>query len=237
MSDFPGSFDGVAANTVFCAWTGSNAMSDQRIAALWSILNNLRCPVAFLNPYTLRHWELPAAPFHPAFDLLSATHRADYLRCYLMHHFGGGYTDLKASSTSWWPFFARLRASPALALGYTEVGPSGVAPVPGPMGDVLRANHAALLGVCAFIFRRQTPLTSAWYQETVRRLDAKWEALQRHPARHPQDQWGARFDDGSVSEYPFAWTELLGDIFHPLMYEYRDQLLHDDIAPQFHGYR
>jgi len=231
------SFDGLANHTVFCLWTGANALSDRRISALWSIVNNLACPIAFLSPYSLRRWELAQAPFHPAFELLSPTHRADYLRSYLMHHYGGGYTDLKMSSKSWWSSFERLRASSALALGYTEVGPGGVAPVAGPEGDLLRANYDSLIGCGAFIFRRRTALTEAWYGNTVRALDAKLDALRRHPARHPQDRLGAQFDDGSVSEYPFAWTELLGNILHPLIYEYRAQVLHDDIAPQMHDYR
>jgi hypothetical protein len=124
-----------------------------------------------------------------------------------------------------------------MALGYSEVGPGGVAPVPGPKGDELRANYASLIGLCAFIFRRNSPLTTAWYEATVGLLDQKLATLRRHPARHPQDQLAARFEDGSISEYPLRWTELLGDIFHPLVYQYREQILHDVIAPQFHSYR
>lgn len=40
-------------------------------------------------------------PLHEAFSYLSLTHKADYLRCYFMHYFGGGYTDIKAHFKSW----------------------------------------------------------------------------------------------------------------------------------------
>jgi hypothetical protein len=237
MDDFRSNFDGLASNTVFCCWTGATPMSSDRVVALWSVFNNVRCPTAFLNANALRDWELPESPFHPAFDYLSETHKADYLRCYLMHHFGGGYTDLKPTGKAWPEFFDRLRRSDALGLGYTEIGPHGVAPIQGPFGDKLRANHAKLIGLCAFIFRRRSPLTAAWYERTQRLLSEKLDALREHPARHPQDQFGVKFQDGSLSRYPIRWTELLGDIFHPVIYEFRDKILHDDIAPQFHSYR
>lgn len=237
MNDFLRSFDGVASNTVFCVWSGANEMSVPRIQALWSIFNNIHCPVVFLNFASLRKWELPEAPFHPAFEFLSETHKSDYLRCYLMHHYGGGYTDLKPTTTSWERSFDRLRTSEHLALGYTEVGPHGVAPVAGALGDELRENFSRLIGLCAFIFKKRTKLTEAWYQRTAALLDLKYEDLQKHPARHPQDQLGACFEDGSTSVYPIQWTEMLGDIFHPVIYEFHQDVLHDQIEPQFYNYR
>ncbi|HEX4598326.1 MAG TPA: hypothetical protein VH278_11105 [Burkholderiaceae bacterium] len=212
-------------------------MSTNRLYSLLTILANTRCPTVFLNGDSCRKWELDEAPFHPAFELLSATHKADYLRAYLMYHHGGGYTDLKSTSKNWDPHFQSLNASDKWCLGYTEIGPHGVAPVAGALGDTLRSNYRDLIGCCAFIFKRKTPLARDWLARVDHVLSEKLELLQRNPAKHPQDRLGARFDDGRISEYPFAWTELLGDIFHPLIFEYRDFVLHADIAPSFQDYR
>ncbi len=229
--------DCLSAHTVFCMWTGTNPMSTDRIQALFSIFNHVHCPVAYLNSASYRTWQLDDAPFHPAFEYLSETHKSDYLRVYLMHHHGGGYTDIKHTQRSWRPHFEALIRSDKWCLGYTEIGPKGVAPVGGALQDELAAHHDQLIGLCAFIFRKQTPLTQAWMDQTHALLDAKHDSLRQHPARHPQDRQGASFSDGSVSPYPLQWTELLGNIFHPLIYRFRDQVLHADIAPSFSQYR
>jgi hypothetical protein len=46
-----------------------------------------------------------------------------------------------------------------------------------------------------------------------------------------------RLDGASPSPYPFAWTEILGNIFHPLVYEWNERIMHASIAPSFVGYR
>lgn len=229
-------FDGLKSRTVFCVWSGDNPMSTQRIQALWSIYNNVGCPVALITPRTLSDWTLPSAPIHPAYAFLSETHKADYLRCYLMHHYGGGYTDIKHSSASWHPFFETLQRSEALALGYTEI-PEGMPHLEGELGQQIQRNYFKVIGLCAFIFRRKTAITTAWYQQLIELLDRRLDQLCTWPAQHPQDQFGVQLPSGQFSSYPFRWAELLGEIFHPLIYEHRNRLLHAPIAPVFYGYR
>ena len=38
---------------------------------------------------------LPEHPLHPAYEYLSETHKADYMRTYCMNFYGGGYADIK----------------------------------------------------------------------------------------------------------------------------------------------
>lgn len=225
------------SRTVFCVWSGVNAMSTNRIQALFSIFNHTACPVAYLNHVTMPGWVKDDYPLHPAFPLLSETHKADYLRVYLMHHYGGGYTDVKLTHKSWRPFFDAFMASKKLCAGYTEISPRGVAAVGGDLENVLRENYQSLIGLCAFIFRPQTELTQQWMNRTDALLDEKHAALRAHPARFPQDQYGLPFSDGSRSEYPLRWTELLGNIFHPLIYEFRNDVLHLPMQPEFQNYR
>jgi hypothetical protein len=236
-ADFLENFDGLTNNIIFCMWTGKNEMSRQRTLALWSVIINSRCPIAFISSTSIRDWELPKAPFHRAFEFLSETHKSDYLRCYLMHHYGGGYTDIKVTHKNWGSYFSMLRQCNAFGLGYTEIGPNGVAPVPGALGDKLRENYDQLIGLCAFIFRRDTEFTREWYRRTCKFLDEKYDQLKMHPAQHPQDESGLILPDGTRSRYPVGWSEMLGCIFHPIAYECREKILHQDISPQFFGYR
>jgi hypothetical protein len=236
MQEFLETFDGLASNTIFCFWTGSNVMSPQRINALWTIFNHTHCPVAFINHDSYKNWQVKGSAFHPAFPYLSETHKSDYLRCYFMHHFGGGYTDIKLTHKSWPPLFKLLRDSSALVLGYQEV-PNGVPHVTGPLGDEIRLHHKEIIGMGAFIFRKKSPLTSKWFELTHSVLDKKLEELKLNPAKHPQDQYGVLFDNKYPSPYPLRWAELLGEVFHPLIYQYKKELIQADIAPIFHSYR
>jgi hypothetical protein len=232
-----GAFDGLRGNVVFCSWTGANAMSPQRSECLLSIYSEVGCPVLFLTPRNIPLWQVPEQPFHPAYEFLSATQKADYLRCYLMHHFGGGHTDIKRTRRPWNEHFAALRRTPrCFGAGYTEIGPHGVAPVGGALEAEMRANHQSLIGNCAFIFRRKSEFTYEWFGRTTRMLDEHLPLLREHPAQHPQDHAGVTLPDCSLSAYPLAWTAFC-NIFHTLAYELHDHLLHLDLAPDFAGYR
>lgn len=157
-------FDGVEERTMFCIWVGGNAMTPGRKRAYEKLISNVGCRVVLITDDTLVDWEVPEAPIHRCYKDLSATHKADYLRCYLMHHYGGGYSDIKAARNSWLPYFDTLVHHPEkLAMGYREVGPHAVADVPdASQHRKLRNNYEKLIGCCAFIFRRQSELTKKW---------------------------------------------------------------------------
>lgn len=222
---------------VFSAWMGPGEMSANRETALLTLLRNTGCAHAHITRETLPSWIHPQFPFHPAFTYLSAVHQCDYLRCYLQHVYGGGYADIKHTTKNWRPFFEMLDASPAYGIGYTEVGPHGVARVGGLLEQEMQANYQKIVGVCAMIFRPRSQFTTEWYLRLSQLLEARMPVLVDNPARHPQDRLGAQFTDGSVSQYPFAWTEVGGDIFHPLAYEHTVHILHADMAPSFENYR
>jgi hypothetical protein len=229
-------FDGLKSRTIFCLWTGDEVMSPNRIQALWTIYNSTACPIAMINRNAVDAWVKPEHPLHPAYPYLSSVHKSDYLRCYLMHHYGGGYTDIKITSKQWWAFFEALEASDKHALGYTELA-HGIPHVKGELGDLLRESHAELIGLCAFIFKRQSPLTTEWLRQSEALLDTKLELLKQHPAIHPLDQTGVLLPDGTPSPYPLRWAELLGEIFHPLIYQFRSEIMQAPIEPYFGQYR
>lgn len=229
--------NGVNSRIVFCLWTGSELMSQNRLQALWSIFKNTGRPVALVTQNTLGEWVLPHAPLHPAYKYLSSTHKSDYLRCYLMHHYGGGYSDIKYTEAHWESYFVQLEQSQeSLALGYTELV-DGMPHLTGPQGDMIRKAHQEIIGLCAFIFKPNTDLTSTWYRRLHELLDQKLELLEAHPGKFALDQKGLILPDGQASLYPLRWAEILGEILHPLFYENRNKLIKAPIAPKFHSYR
>lgn len=130
-----------------------------------------------------------------------------------MHHYGGGYTDIKLTTAQWEPFFSQLESSPKLALGYTELA-HGIPHLQGDLGDEIQDTHKDLIGLCSFIFKRKSLLTSAWYDQVHAILDLKLTLLKEYPAQHPLDQ--GFLPDGKSSLYPLRWAEILGEIIHPL---------------------
>lgn len=211
-------------NRLFCFWTGSNPMSENRLRCLASILETTGVPVALVTPSNLSSYILRAHPLHPGFEYLSEVHKADYLRTYFMHFYGGGYTDIKTQTGSWKPFFDTLAQSDAYILGYAESGPGDIA-----YKDVADMWNV-LVGNGAYICKPNTPLTQEWYSSMLKVMDEKQTMLRLYPATHPRDA-------KEFGNYPVEWNELLGRIFHRVCSMYTSQLLRGLPRPNFHDYQ
>ncbi len=208
---------------IFCFWTGSNEMSENRKRGLASLQEVSKKKVILITPENLPQYVLPEFPLHPAFELLSLVHRSDYLRCYFMHHHGGGYADVKTFHQSWKEAFKKIRKNAdKYILGYPEVG--GIAPVGGKLYDDLKFHMPLLIGNGAYICKSHTEFTSEWYQELHKRMDEYADPLQA-------------FAKKQITEYPVPYTYLLGQIFHPLSLKYHNRLLQDrKLMPDFKNY-
>jgi hypothetical protein len=209
---------------VYCFWTGTNPMSQRRKAALASVAETVGVDVSLVTPDTLSKYILQAHPLHRGFRYLSEVHKADYLRTYFMHFYGGGYADIKLQTGSWKPFFSRLGTSPYLICGYKESGPQDIA------NDSVKHAWAELIGNGAYICKPNTDFTKEWYSRMMARLDELYPALVVHPASHPRD----KKEDGHG--YPVEWNELLGRIFHAVCFTYKNSLLQELPTPVFSDY-
>ena len=60
-------------------------MCENRKNALKELINISKCNVKLVTKCNLGNYILRHAPLHPAYQYLSETHKADYLRTYFMH--------------------------------------------------------------------------------------------------------------------------------------------------------
>lgn len=204
--------DGSQSPIIYCFWTGDNPMSPNRKESLNSLQETSECKILLITKQNLNKYVLPDHPLHPAFEYLSETHKADYLRTYFMHFYGGGYSDIKKTSGSWTSSFYELNRRNNWICGYKEVeGGVGYKP--------LESYWQDLIGNCAYICKPNTPLTNEWYNTMLNLLNEKYEQLKIHPSANPRDC--AELGNG----YPIKWTEMLGDIFHQVCYKYKEQIM------------
>lgn len=197
-------------NVIYCFWTGNNEMSTNRKICLEQLKKTSDCEVILVTTENLQQYILPENPLHPAYEFLSETHKADYLRTYFMNFHGGGYSDIKKTTGSWKKAFVDLNNdSNYWICGYPEIF-GGVAYAGG--------NWKELIGNCAYISKPNTPLTNEWYNEMIALLEQKLPELKLNPSKDPQDC-------KEKSNYPIEWNEMLGRIFHKVATKYKSHLL------------
>ncbi len=214
--------------TIFCFWTGKNEFTENRKRCLKQFKEMCGCNVILVDISNLNEYVLKDHPLHPAYEYLSETHKADYLRTYFMHFYGGGYTDIKETTGSWFAAFKELNNSnDKWICGYPEID-GGVAYVP------LINNWKELIGNGAYICKPKTPLTFEWYTEMIKLLDDRLERLKLYPATHPQQQDN---NNPNYQGYPIEWNEMLGRIFHKVSYKYKDRMLNTLPISIFKNYR
>ncbi len=231
---------------IFCFWTDNAKMSRHRRACLDSIVRNSGCGVELVTPENLGGFILKEHPLHEAYRFLHAAHKADYLRCYFLHHHGGGYTDIKQTDCDWNPCFDALENDENLwGAGYRLLEPGAAVALHG--GDEMKArrNWKSLIGGGAFIFKPGTPFTSEWYRQLLEIMDEHSQALRKHPARRRQYRYELLKMSTSRrarlwtmlhpghSGYPLRWVQILGEIFHPLCLKHADRLSQELPAPDF----
>jgi len=203
---------------IYCFWTGTNELTENRKICLEQFQKTCGGNVILVTASNLHEYILKDHPLHPAYEYLSETHKADYLRTYFMHFYGGGYTDIKKTTGSWVNAFNELMADDNKWIcGYPETN-GGVAYLP------LIDRWKELIGNSAYICKPQTSLTFEWYNEMISLMDLKLEKLKKYPAKCPQDH---KPDVTSVNYqgYPIEWNEMLGRIFHKVSFKYRENTL------------
>lgn len=185
-------------------------MSETRKGCLNQLREVSQCEVVLVTQQTLPRYIHPGYPLHEGYPYLSEVHRADYLRCYFMHIYGGGYADIKLTMGSWVKAFRDMEINPtALINGYQAGGPDNVS------NPDFKQYWQELTGVGQFIIRPQTQFTTEWYNEMIKVMDKHLTELKKYPAQDPYDCVT------SGTGYPIGYTDLLGIIFNRIQYKYR----------------
>jgi hypothetical protein len=202
-------------NNIYCFWTGNNKMSESRSKALESLNSVSGCNIILITSTNLQDYIINKHPLHPSYEYLSETHKSDYLRTYFMHFYGGGYSDIKVCGGDWNSAFNDIIYNDNIILnGYHESSPDHVA------GDEYTKSYwREIPANSAYIIRPNTIFTYTWYNTLLNVLDTKLDTLKKYPSTHPQST-----PDTSPG-YPIKWTEILGDIYHPLTCKYRNNIL------------
>lgn len=236
---------------LFAFWTGSNPLPQVRADSLRSMeASGLSATLITLeNLFSY----LPEKDLHPSFWSLNLAHRSDYLRAFFMHTYGGGYSDIKPTTSTWISIFDKVKRSPALfGAGYREIHRHGVANVHQSAQLLeysrknlilqwvrwrwLQVNYRQIIGNCAFIFKPGTQITTLWWDEVNRRMDSMAPLLRRFPATEPKERMKTVYD-GKVSNYPVPWSFLLGDVLQPLAFRFSRHLLKTLPTPRFENYQ
>ena len=251
--------DHLENKTIWMFWTGKNELSVTRLIALERFRQvNRDCDVRLITHDIITQL-LPN--MHEGYQFLSETHKSDYLRCYFLHYFGGGYADIKEPCNNWVSCFEKFQNDTSLiGCGYKELGPNHTAYLQscnldpqksvycrefslnkdetGWCSERLKKNWYKLIGNGCYIFRKRTAFTQDWWNGLHEKMEGYYDSLKQNPASWPQDRlWrgypGDLNPDGSgPSKYPLSWSGILGNIFHPLVLKYSDNISQD--LPKFY---
>lgn len=199
---------------IYCFWTGKNPLTPNRIKGLESMRENLNVQIEFLDEDAINKKILKDAPLHPGYKYLCEVHKSDYLRCYFMHHFGGGYTDIKTygKDNNWKQCFDLINSNEDIYIVGVKEHPNGVSNKYPQWKNFNDANKLLCCGY--FICRPYTEFTYAWYNKLLEVMDEKYEDLKNFPSRSPI---------GGGTSYKIRWSELLGDIYHNVLYYIDDR--------------
>lgn len=203
---------------VFALWTGDNDLTPNRARNLDAMRDKLGAEVVLVTPANLHDWVDDTRPLHPAYEHLSLVHRSDYLRAYLLHHYGGGYMDIKEPRHSWREAFDQAEAdAEAWYTGRPETHATDIAPLPGRLGRDMWLSWTRTVGMASAICRAGSPLTAEWIDEINHRLDIHHDALAASPGDTRMGGFG----------YPLKWQTIGSNVLHPLQLKYLDHVRTD----------
>lgn len=215
---------------IYCFWTGTNEITENRKEGLEALNKYSGVEVKLIKPDNLDEYILGNYPLHPAYQYLSLVHKSDYLRCYFMYHYGGGYSDIKKNKNNWVDIFQELDDNNFFYLaGYPEFDPlqMGGKGLNSDLDKDIFRYFRLCIGNCGFICKPYSPYVAEWYQELHRKLDLMYDDLKLNPG----------IERGFNKGYPVAWFDILSKIMVPLSLKYNKHILYDKrLMPDFNDY-
>ena len=217
---------------VFVCWFGGyqvdyQKMPKNRFEAFKSLVENIGVPVILITSKNYTNFIKQNHPIHPSFNLLSGNHKSDYIRAYLLHYYGGGYHDIKHRNESWkdcwsdWLFddniwiFGR-RENNRRAIGY-------------PPSQKYICNHFDKLVTMGWVIcKPNTKFTQILLQKIEDVLTKKYFELELYPGINSGGYYHENpFQMAEENNYPLRWLEIMGEISHPLMLEFINNIKYE----------
>jgi hypothetical protein len=247
--------DCIDNKVIFTLWVGDNDLTQNRYDGLMSIQNMKGTNMINVNPDNIDMFIKDEYPIHKSYKYLSLIHKSDYLRCYLMYHWGGGYSDIKkySNNTTWKEHFNEIKnngniwmiGAPSDGIAYPEENDI-------KLNKLLDVNFKKLSGVGYFIYKPYTKLTTEWYDKLHERLDYYYPQLKKHPAIYsresydrPPSKWCNDEKDNRIkkqscpkkpTKYPISWNRILGQINYPIQLDYLQHILVNIKLPYNNNY-
>ncbi len=214
---------------IWCFWLGDKQMSFFRRLS-FSILKLFSgAKVILLTDKSLKEYELKNDPFHKSYYLLSATQKSDYLRCYFMYHYGGGYSDIKGFYFNWKPYFKMLENSDKDFVGTAEGSSADIA----SNKVEVRNAYKNLASNGFYIHKAKSFFAKEWKRKVDNLLDKVYPQLKKQDGLyHPRAIKGGIHNPIKEEllkkfpkHYPLRWAEINGEILHQLEFENQDRFL------------
>lgn len=219
---------------VWCYWEGA-PMTGNRLLSFSYLTQNIGVPVCLITPENLSLFIKSEHPLPIAYNNLSIVHRSDYIRAYLLHHYGGGWHDIKATKVSYAKAWNIFENPSVWIIGKAE-SKNGAARTYDNTGRYMPDHYDRLIAVPSWVGRPNTPLSQAILTGIESIIEKKSDLLRLHPSIHPRDkkiaskflikrlfQWIKFISQGRSTKYPLEWT-LFGNIFHPCILLYHSHV-------------
>lgn len=217
---------------LFILWLGEEEINEERQKAI----DNLPENKVLITKQNLGNWVKEGFPLHPAYEYLSTIHKSDYLRCYLLYHYGGGYSDIKYNNINWAEAFSKINKDPeTMLLGVKTHKGHTIARIEEWGEDIEKMiiDHIdKLVSCCFFVCKAKNLIVEEWYKELNNRLDLFLPCLLKNPSQftrecfHPQLGYALEKpiwedpDTNKKTQYPLSWNIILAQIFYPIQLKY-----------------
>jgi hypothetical protein len=228
----------IVEKRIFVLWLGDEEMNVHRKNSI----QKLPPGAVLVTKNTIDDYVVKYHPIHPAYEYLSTIHKSDYMRCYLMHHHGGGYMDVKPNAYHWDAAFKKLNDSPNILLmgviptsGHLLAGMEEYTP---EIRNELEAKREKLVCMGWLICRPYSTITTEWYNTLNKKLDEFLPILKKNPAKHTRESFNrgkklaykkpawelATENLKTTSNYPITWNILLAQILYPIQLKHLDNI-------------
>lgn len=219
---------------IWCYWEGATMTGNRKLSFSY-LVQNIGVPVCLVTPENISLFLKDQHPLPPAYTDLSIVHRSDYIRAYLLHHYGGGWHDVKATEMSYSKVWDEFKDPDIWMVGRPE-HPNGAARTYDTMNRYMPDYYQNLIAVPSWVGRPNTPFSEQLLYGIEMAINQHTDNLQKYPSKHPRDkkitskyplmrliQMIKFAYQGKSTKYPLEWT-LFGNIFHPTVLQYQSHI-------------